>query len=112
MLREPQNRKKTLLRLSLQHRLCPGHAQEQTMQIDRNGNRIIVGFKPHELEYIAAANTLRATERTNALQDISAMTGHCIRSVHRQAAIMQSADRKQAKERLAVMCRMEWRAGA
>lgn len=53
--------------------------------IDRHGNRIDIGWAPHEILWLEAALTLRMTERMPAYQDIAEMTGRSVRAIQAKA---------------------------
>lgn len=64
--------------------------------IDRFGKPIRVGWAPHELLYIEAALTFRASERSSAYQDIADMTGRSLIAIRAKAENMASESRFKA----------------
>lgn len=66
--------------------------------IGRDGKPIIVGFQPHELEWIRAAGTLTFRERESAYMQIAALTCRRYATIYERARKLRSEDRKLARD--------------
>ncbi len=64
------------------------------------GIPVRVFYAPHEDIWIKAANTLRASERQSALEDIAALSGRHLGSVVSRATYLQKLDRQTARDLL------------
>lgn len=65
--------------------------------IDRYGIPLIVGFAPHEIEWLKAAGSLRGFERLQALEQICEMSGRKYASCERQMKALVAAEKREAR---------------
>lgn len=78
--------------------------------IDRFGNPVRIGWAPHVLLWIEAANHLRPKDWPEAFQDIASMSGFSLSSVKRKAEGMRAVDRAEAAAYLVAELRRNWAA--
>lgn len=70
------------------------------MPIDRFGQPITMGWQEHEILWLYAANSLRASERQAALKDIASMTSRTLLGVQMKAKRLQERTREEARKTL------------
>lgn len=79
--------------------------------LDRFGNPIRIGWAPHVLLWLEAANRLRPKDWPEAFQDIASLSGFSLSSVKRKAESMRAVDRAEAAAYLVAELRKDWAAG-
>lgn len=76
--------------------------------IDRFNHAIIVGWQPHELEWLEACATLNRPERWEAYDCIASMTGRKPSAIKAKVESIIAHNRNEARSFLALHLRKDW----